>query len=277
MQISIFTKNSLKYLLLSFSKFIPAKTIPILLYHSIDNSKTEDSVSPEMFSNQMEYIYNRGYRVLSLEEIDHYLDTCDNVPSNIVVITFDDGYHTVCEFAMPILRKYNFTASVFLPTKYIGKCSEWTEPIAPLLTWEEILEMKKEGISFYSHSHSHSDLTLLTEEQVREELEMSKGILEEKLQNPVFYIAYPFSKSNKIIENVALKCGYRRSFSVIDVKKRRMRSGCFVVLRRSVIKKDNMLAFKFVLANNYHSYFDLKKLAYLSKCSYTGYNIHINK
>lgn len=220
----------------------------------------EDSVSPVVFSNQMGYLYKKGYRVISLDEIADYVDNSSKKRlSKILVITFDDGYKSICKFAMPILQKFDFTASVFLPTKYIGKYSEWTNPSSPLLTWNEILTMEKNGILFGSHGHSHRDLTVLTEEQVRKELEISKRILEEKLKRPVAYIAYPFSKSNGIIEKLALKCGYKTSFSAISVD-RRMPKDRFVVLRRSVIKKDNMLAFKFLLANTYHNYFDLKKL-----------------
>ena len=266
MPVQTIIKNSLKFLLLSFSRFNPTKTIPILLYHSIDNSEMEDSVSPAAFSNQMEYLYKNRYRAISLDEIVDYMNNNNNKrPSKILAITFDDGYESIYKFAMPILKKYNFTASVFLTTKYIGQCSEWNSPSEPLLTWDEILTMEKNGILFGSHGHSHQDLTGLIEKQVREELEISKKILEEKLKRPISYIAYPFSKSNGMIENLAAKCGYKASFSVIDVERRKQKDN-FIVLRRSVIKKDDMLSFKFLLTNTYHHYFILKKLMDFSKC-----------
>jgi len=160
----------------------------------------------------MEYLYKKGYRVISLDEIADYINSANKKRlSRILAITFDDGYKSIYKFAMPILQKFDFTASVFLPTKYIGKYSEWTNPSTPLLTWNEILTMEKNGILFGSHGHSHRDLTVLTEEQVRKELEISKKILEEKLKRPITCISYPYSKSSGIIENLALKCGYKTS------------------------------------------------------------------
>jgi peptidoglycan/xylan/chitin deacetylase (PgdA/CDA1 family) len=212
----------------------------------------------------MEYLYKNGYRVISLDEIADYMNNNDTKRQHkILALTFDDGYKSIYESAMPILQKFDFTATVFLPTKYIGKYSKWINRSVPLLTWNEILTMEKKGILFGSHGHSHQDLTVLTEERARKELEISKKILEEKLKRPVAYISYPYSKSNEIIEDMALKCGYRTSFSGISIEKlkvQRMQKNNFIALRRFVIKKDNILSFKFLLAETYHYYFDLKRL-----------------
>lgn len=252
---------SLKLCLMSLNRILPAKSIPILLYHSIDNSKREDSVSPSMFSRQMEYLHTKGYKVISLDEVaDDLKKSCKKRDNKLLAITFDDGYQNIYQYAMPILQKYGFTASVFLPTKYIGKNSEWIYPSMPLLTWDEILTIEQQGIAFGSHSHSHRGLTDLTEKQAKEELEKSKKILEDKLNKPVPYIAYPFSKSNEIIEKMALGCGYKLLLSAVGVERRRMPKGHCVLLRRSVMRNDTLLSFKFILSNTYQYYFDIKSL-----------------
>jgi len=262
-------KNSVKRVLLSLSGLLPDEAMPILLYHSIDNSEMEDSVSPKVFFHQMEYLHSEGYRAVSLDEIGIYLKSRNQRRlSKTLAITFDDGYRSVYQYAMPILRRFGFPASVFLPTQHVGRHSEWTHPREPLLTWNEVLAMEKDGILFGTHGHSHRDLTALTQEQARRELEVSKRILEDKLGKPIAYTAYPFSKSNGIIEKLALECGYKTSFSAIGVEGRRrpsMQKDSFVILRRSVIKKDDMLSFEFVLASTYHYYFDLQKVLSFSK------------
>lgn len=254
-------KNSVKRVLLSVGRVLPGKAVPILLYHSVDDSQMEDSVSPAVFLRQMEYLCEKGYRVISLGEIANYRNTGNGERlSMTLAITFDDGYRSLYRHAAPILRRFGFPATVFLPTKHVGGHSEWVHPSAPLLTWKEILAMETDGILFGSHGHSHRDLTALTQEQVREELETSKKILEDKLGKPVAHIAYPFSKSNAMVEHLALECGYRMSFSAIGVEKSRPPRGSSIVLRRSIMKKDDMLAFKFVLASTYPCYFDLQRL-----------------
>ena len=253
-------KNSLKFFLLSLSSLNPKKAVPILLYHSIDNSGREDSVSPETFSMQMEYLYKNKYRVISLDEAADYINKSDKKGLHrILAITFDDGYKSIYKSAMPVLKKYGFTASVFIPTKYIGKTSEWINPSFPLLTWSEILTMEKNGISFGSHGHSHQDLTGMPQAQARQELEVSKKILEEKLQKPVTSISYPYSKSNEYIENITLECGYKTLFSAISSEKNNQKNS-FLLLRRSVMRDDKSISFKFLLSNTYQYYFDIKKL-----------------
>lgn len=261
MPIRTVIKNTLKLFLLSLNSIPPIRVIPLLLYHSIDDSGRIDSVSPEAFAEQMEYLYKNQYRVISLDEVGDYIkDVGKNEFHRVLAITFDDGYESIYKYALPILHKYDFTASVFLPTKYIGKYSEWFDHSIPLLTWRQIEAMKKKGITFGSHGHSHKDLTDLTEKQAREELEISKKILEEKLDGPVIYISFPFSKSNDIIENIALGCGYKTLFSAVGAERSKMSKNPHLLLRRSVMRIDKLFSFKFLLSNTYQYYFDIKRL-----------------
>ena len=261
MKARFIVKNSLKLFLISLSSIHPEKTIPILLYHSIDNSGREDSVSPENFSKHMEYLYKNNYRVISLDDTDKYIgNSCKRKIHKVLAITFDDGYKSVYKTALPILQKYGFPATVFIPTKYVGKTSEWIDQSIPLLTWDEILIMNSKGISFGSHGHSHQDLTDMSHTQAKHELELSRKLLEEKLQSPVISFSYPYSKSNEYIENITLECGYKMLFSAIN-NERGTPKNSFPLLRRSVMRDDKSISFTFLLSNTYQYYFDIKKLA----------------
>ena len=254
-------KNSLKMLLLSLDSIQAVKATPVLLYHSVDKSNRIDSVSPDAFSKQMEYLYENQYRVMSLDEIvEHIKNGGDSGRRRTVAITFDDGYESVYRHALPILQRYGFTASVFIPTKYIDKTSEWIEPSVPLLTWNEIISMKEMGFLFGSHGHSHRDLTDLTEGQARGELEISKRILEDKLGGPTKYISYPFSKSNRVVEDITLGCGYETLFSAFGAEREGMPREPCLFLRRSVMRDDKLLSFRCLLSNTYSYYSDIKRL-----------------
>jgi peptidoglycan/xylan/chitin deacetylase (PgdA/CDA1 family) len=254
-------KNSLKMLLLSLDGIQAVRVIPVLLYHSVDDSERIDSVSLDAFTEQMEYLYRNEYRVVSLDEvIDLSESGGNNGRRRAVAITFDDGYESVYRHALPILQKYGFTASVFIPTKYVDKASEWIEPSVPLLTWNEIISMQEMGFLFGSHGHSHRDLTDLTEEQAKEELEISKRILEDKLGIPVKCISYPFSKSNRIIEDITLGCGYETLFSAFGAERKGMPDEPCLFLRRSVMRDDRLLSFRCSLSNTYSYYSGIKRL-----------------
>ena len=94
------------------------------------------------------------------------------LPGRAVIITFDDGYRDFLTEAWPLLAQYGFSATVFLVAGKVGRTNEWDHHYGqeiPLLGWEEIRGLQKEGIEFGSHSMSHRPLTKLSvEETVRE-------------------------------------------------------------------------------------------------------------
>jgi peptidoglycan/xylan/chitin deacetylase (PgdA/CDA1 family) len=85
-----------------------------------------------------------------------------------------------------------------------------------LMTWEQIREVSRCGISIGSHTHTHPVLSRLAREGQREELRVSKEILEREVGKPVRSIAYPFGGSlhyGKDSMSLALECGYEIGFS----------------------------------------------------------------
>jgi hypothetical protein len=45
--------------------------IPIVIYHRIDNSGTEYSTSPRLFAEEMKYLHDNGFNVLSIADIGY--------------------------------------------------------------------------------------------------------------------------------------------------------------------------------------------------------------
>ena len=169
--------------------------IPILSYHSIDNKNYPISLKINFFENQLKYFKKKGYKSVDFNEIKKNED-------KQIIITFDDGYKDVFYNALPILKKYNFKATCFLVTNFIGKFNSWDEKInnykkKELMNYQDINEWISNGMSIGSHSHSHSDLTKISEESLVKELEFSKKILEDKFGNINNIFCYPYGKVNK--------------------------------------------------------------------------------
>ena len=166
--------------------------IPVLMYHKVRPGKKEKySISPERFASQMDYLSGKGYQTVSPDELLRFIKGTSNekregraeeqgdkssialvdkanarpssvikvrrrtLPEKPVLITFDDGYKNNFTCAYPILKRYNFRASIFLVSEYIGKKNGWSKGEEETLSWEEIEEMRKEGFSFGSHTHTH--------------------------------------------------------------------------------------------------------------------------
>lgn len=75
-----------------------------------------------------------------------------------------------------------------------------------MLNWEEVLEMSKNGITFGSHGHGHPILSRLPVEVAREDIRLSKQIMEEKLGQQVKHFAYPNGSAEDFTEDLRTYC-----------------------------------------------------------------------
>lgn len=206
------------------SEDILTDELPILMYHKVSPYSAHGGpglrVTPEAFRRQMKYLYKRGYNTVSLNQLTDYWQGKETLPSQPIVITFDDGYEDNYLFAFPVLQKYNYSATIFLVYNNIGEYNSWDDNknVAhniKLLSWEQIHVMKDRGISFESHTLTHPDLTAITPAEARWEIAESKQKLEERLGRQVNYIAYPYGRRNSAVDEAVRLTGYRGAVTTV--------------------------------------------------------------
>lgn len=181
--------------------------ILVLNYHKIDEAFHPLSVSPALFDEQMRFLKEQGYHTISPQDLQAALEGEDRLPSNPVLITFDDGYADNYANAYPILKQYDMKATIFVVAGFVGKSERY-------LTWEQLREMEQNGITIESHTMNHIPLEELTDEQIRTELRDSKQLLEEHLGHPIQYIAYPTGTYNLHIAALAKEAGYEAAYTI---------------------------------------------------------------
>ena len=169
----------------------------ILNYHSIHPTH-KFATKPEEFYQQMEYLKS-NFCVVSLLDFYELRKTARNIPDKLAMITFDDGYEDNYEYVLPILSKFGIKATVFVTTGFInGEIDIAKEHITYCglrpLTWEQIRQMSKSGISFGAHTHTHQILANVSRENAEEEISKSKRILENELGQSIDMFAYPFGQ-----------------------------------------------------------------------------------
>lgn len=206
------------FCLLYSSRFLyNTKGIPVIAYHSIDDSGSIISLSPAIFKKQMEYLKTTGYTCVSVKEIFAWLRSRVVLPEKTVVLTFDDGFKNNYKNVFPILRKLGFNATIFLVTDYVGDLMRWKKgrgiPDIPILSWGEIKEMSSEGIDFQSHTATHPFLTTLSDEEVVSELNRSRKAIETRLDKPVEFLCYPYGYFDDRISSITRKLGFNGAFS----------------------------------------------------------------
>ena len=182
--------------------------ISILTYHSIDDSNSVISTRLAAFQRQMEFLSKNDFNVVSLKGLINALDENRQLPAKTVALTFDDGYQNFYTRAFPVLKKYGFTATVFLVTDFCGACNDWpgnlkTLERSKLLSWSEIKELSREGIEFGAHTQTHPNLTKISEKQVYTEMSASKNVIEAKLGIEAVNFAYPYGKYNRQVKDTA--------------------------------------------------------------------------
>lgn len=133
--------------------------VPILMYHYIsvppedaDVYRTDLSVTPQDFREQMAYLAENGYTTIDFYDLALAITNKIELPAKPVIITLDDGYVDNYTNAFPILREYGLEATFFVVTEFIDNGYDG------YLTWEMVHEMAAAGMRIESHSRSHPDL-----------------------------------------------------------------------------------------------------------------------
>ena len=175
------------------------RRFPILMYHSVSD-KREDRVSPyyrtathpSAFARQMKLLQSMGYKGVNLKTWRAAFDAGQLQNAKLAVLTFDDGFRDFYTSAFPFLNQYGFSATVFLPTGFIGESSRAFKSRG-CLTWSEVRELHAAGIQFGSHTVTHPKLVDLSWQAVRNELRDSKAEIERRLGSAVDSFAYPYA------------------------------------------------------------------------------------
>lgn len=182
-------------------KFNKDLSIPILYYHSIKSvPKNELCMPPDKFEKQIAYLSQHGYHSVTLTQLYDFFYGNGQLPEKPIVITFDDGYKDNYTTAFPILKKYSFTATVFVITSNVGHSNN--------LSWSQLKDLTHNGWLVESHTVSHYDLTKLDSTKLAHELKDSKTSIEKQLGTTVDFFAYPSGQFNEKVEKAVKNAGY---------------------------------------------------------------------
>lgn len=185
-------------------KFVPRQHLyaPILMYHHIDHSKYRSPyyVSPEIFDEQMKWLRNNDYNVISMSEFQSAISCGRDLPENPAIITFDDGDLDQYDNAIPILEKYGFDGTFYIVTKWLGDKYH--------MTWDMVINLSNAGMTIGGHTRLHPNVATLGENSLKTELLDSKTEIESKTGMPVEFFAYPGGAHSKNAENHVRDYGY---------------------------------------------------------------------
>lgn len=185
----------------------------ILLYHSVGDTPWASSEND--FRLQMQWLGQRAklvsLRQLFEDDFDHPLQ---------VSITFDDGYASLRDKVLPILRDLGSDASVFINTGCIADKSRSPSDAALghypqdlFLSWRDVEDLAAAGWMIGSHGVDHLDLTAASAACADAQLRASKTMIESRINPSPLYFAYTWGRHNIALRRAVAKAGYQAAFS----------------------------------------------------------------
>ncbi len=233
--------------------------VPILLYHSLDESGSDLSLSPREFRRQMAWLHRHNYRVYTVAEYAVAL-AGSGLQRPAAVITFDDGYTNFLTHARPVLERYGFRAAIFIQTGYLGRTSgDFSLLDLPLLDSGDLAALAAEGHEIASHTVNHPCLPRLEPPRARKEIEDSRKILEEITGRPVLSFAYPRGAYNRETVELVRAAGYRAAVTLRPGNRGRAED-IFTLPRVTLRPRDGLAYFRLALGpffERYHALFQL--------------------
>ena len=189
-------------------------------------------ITPAAFEAQMKELKDRGITVIGMQDLLAWKRGEKNIPPRCAVISFDDGLKSQYEVAWPIMKKFGYTFTMFIYTEGVrGGLFGGGEAI----TWEQLADMRDNGIDIQAHSATHQDLreghpvTIRQPDGKKERKKLSgpeyeqflqnelvgcKTLLEQRLGIKVNCFAVPYGFYNEHVKEIARNNGYEAMFTV---------------------------------------------------------------
>lgn len=192
------------------------------MYHNIqDVHKKEKSkwlnVPIKRFDFQMKILKLLGYKGLSLKELQPYLT--GELSGKVIGITFDDGYKNNLTNALPILKKYNFSATCYIVSDNIGGFNYWDVEKGisknKMMNKNDIMCWLNSGMDVGSHCKHHIKLSKINKNMARDEIVNSKLELEKKFNIVIDDFSYPYGNFDKDTIKIVKDAKYKTATTTI--------------------------------------------------------------
>ena len=202
--------------------------VPVLQYHQVvprlpDRDPYANCITTSVFEDHLRWLAWRGYRALTVSELTQPGAHGRGYGGLRVAITFDDGYEDNCTYALPLLMRYGFNATVFVVTDTVGAYNDFDADVGVdrtrMLTASQIQTLASCGIEIGSHTCSHPpSLPALSDGGLHAELRNSRQILEDIVGGPVHSFSYPHSRVSSRAEAAVASAGYRAACAGVGTR-----------------------------------------------------------
>lgn len=189
-------------------------------FHRVDATGANDAMNmpPALFARWCRF-FARYFTVVPAGEIVVGLERGRRFDGELA-LTFDDGYRDFAAQAVPVMRSFGITATVFAVSGFVGTdhVPWWDEKAGarhPFMDWEELRSVADGGFTVGSHGRTHAAMDALGLEEAFDELASSKHALQAGLGREVALYAYPYGEPERMppaARELVRRAGYRACF-----------------------------------------------------------------
>lgn len=240
--------------------------LKILAYHGVvKNTPDLYEVRADIFSDQMLILKDEGYHVLHLRQAVKNLYN-GQIAGKTVVITFDDAHESILENAVPVLQKFGFPATIFVPTGLAGEKEHFSKDDEignRIMDWSQLKSLVDVGICVDSHSVSHPDLRTLNQKALNYEIQESYISLVNQFGKRDYFFAYPFGLFDRNIRNSIAESKFVGALCYGSILSNWQKTDIYQLKREKILSTINLKQFKKIINPDY----DIKRsaIAYIKK------------
>lgn len=188
----------------------------IFMYHGVAEVAEDPNylcVTPARFAEQMGWLNGHGLRGVSITTLVEAMRA--GRQRGLVGLTFDDGYVSVLESAVPVLQRHGFGATAYIISDRLGGTNEWDEgPSWPLLPASGVRELAAAGVEIGSHAATHLRLAGASPGQLTTEVGGSRSSLAALLGTEIRGFAYPYGSMDAAARRAVRDAGYEHACAV---------------------------------------------------------------
>jgi len=187
--------------------------VPILMYHVIADPPPgapypDLYVSEADFAGQMRWLARHGYRAVTQRDVWNHWHHGAALPRKPIVISFDDGYRSVAEAALPHMRTHSWPGVLNLTVKNLH--------VRGGLSPFKVRTLIAAGWELASHSLTHPDLTGLDGPALAREVTGSRAVLRSRFGVPVDSFCYPSGRYDADVIRAVRRAGYVGATTTIE-------------------------------------------------------------
>lgn len=189
--------------------------IPIFLYHYVeyiqdknDTFRAKLNITPNVFISQIQTLKDAGFTFITPADLTRAISGKKNLPKNLVILSFDDGYMDFYTDVFPILKKENVKAIAYIVPDFLNRPN--------YMFGSQLVEIAKNPlIEIGSHTVGHVWLKDMDREQAEYQIAKSRKMLQEMLDLPIESFAYPYGAFDLQAVSLVEKAGFKNAVSTL--------------------------------------------------------------